>query len=57
MSAAACESRCLVDARAYFVPGAFLSTVQSHTYWIETELSADHNFAPPVPDYTHKREA
>ena len=42
---------------AYFGPGAFLATVQAHTYWIEKMLSTDDNFAPlGVPDYTHKRE-
>ena len=38
-------------------PGAFLATVQAHTYWVEKMLSADDNFPPPGPDYTHKREA
>ena len=50
------ESSGIVDASAYFGPGAFLATVQAHTYWIEKALSADDNFAPPGPDYTHKRE-
>jgi hypothetical protein len=51
------ESSGIVDASAYFGPGAFLATVQAHTYWIEKLLSSDDNFLPPGPDYTHKREA
>ena len=51
------ESSGIVDASAYFGPGAFLATVQAHSYWIEKALSADDNFPPPGPDYTHKREA
>jgi hypothetical protein len=51
------ESSGVVDASAYFGPGAFLATVQAHSYWVEKMLSADDNFAPPGPDYTHKREA
>ena len=51
------ESSGIVDASAYFGPGAFLATVQAHTYWVEKQLSADDNFPPPGPDYTHKREA
>jgi uncharacterized protein DUF839 len=50
------ESSGIIDASAYFGPGAFLATVQAHSYWIEKQLSADDNFAPPGPDYTHKRE-
>ena len=29
------ESSGIVDASAYFGPGAFLATVQAHTYWVE----------------------
>jgi hypothetical protein len=50
------EASGIVDASPYFGPGAFLATVQAHTYWVEKLLSPDDNFLPPGPDYTHKRE-
>jgi hypothetical protein len=50
------EASGIIDASAYFGPGAFLATVQAHSYWIEKMLSTDDNFAPAGPDYTHKRE-
>ena len=45
----------VVDASAWFGPGAFLIDVQAHTLWIEKKPGED-NFAPAGPDFMYKRE-
>jgi hypothetical protein len=49
------ESSGIVDASAWFGPGAFLIDVQAHTLWVEKGPGAD-NVAPAGPDFTNKRE-
>jgi hypothetical protein len=49
------ESSGIIDASAFFGPGALLLDVQAHTLWIE-KAPGDDNVAPPGPDFTFKRE-
>ena len=49
------ESSGVVDASAAFGPGAFLVTVQAHSFWV-AKAPGDDNVAPAGPDFTYKRE-
>jgi hypothetical protein len=49
------ESSGVVDASAAFGPGAFLVTVQAHTFWV-AKKTGDDNVLPPGPDFTYKKE-
>jgi Bacterial protein of unknown function (DUF839) len=49
------ESSGIVDASSVFGPGAFLVTVQAHSYWVEKRLG-DDNFPPEGADFWYKRE-
>jgi hypothetical protein len=49
------ESSGVVDASAAFGPGAFLVTVQAHTFWV-AKAPGDDNVAPAGPDFTFKKE-
>jgi hypothetical protein len=49
------ESSGIVDASSIFGPGAFLVTVQAHSYWVEKRLG-DDNFPPEGADFWYKRE-
>jgi hypothetical protein len=49
------ESTGIVDASAWYGPGAFLINVQAHTLWVEKAPGAD-NLPPEGPDFTDKRE-
>ncbi len=51
------ESSGIIDASAAFGPGAFLATVQAHSYWVEKLAGPDVLNAPNGPDYFYKREA
>src|SRR5918999_4873763 len=46
------ESSGIVDASSVFGPGAFLVTVQAHSYWVEKRLGED-NVPPAGPDFTY----
>ncbi|HEU0304354.1 MAG TPA: hypothetical protein VFR32_07225 [Gaiellaceae bacterium] len=50
------ESSGIVDASASFGPGAFLVTVQAHSYWVQKMAGPDVLNAPNGPDYFFKRE-
>ena len=49
------ESSGVVDASAAFGPGAFLVTVQAHSFWV-AKAPGDENVAPAGPDFTYKKE-
>lgn len=49
------ESSGIVDVSSVFGEGAFLVTVQAHTWWVETALGPDL-VPPPGPDWLYKRE-
>jgi hypothetical protein len=49
------ESSGVVDASAAFGPGAFLVTVQAHSFWV-AKAPGDNNVAPAGPDFTYKKE-
>jgi hypothetical protein len=49
------ESSGIVDASSAYGDGAFLITVQAHTWFVETALGPDL-VPPPGPDWLYKRE-
>jgi Bacterial protein of unknown function (DUF839) len=50
------ESSGIVDASSVFGKGAFLVTVQAHTYWVESAPGFDLVAPFGAPDFTKKRE-
>jgi hypothetical protein len=50
------ESSGIVDASSLFGKGAFLVTVQAHTYWVESAPGFDLVAPFGTPDFTRKRE-
>jgi hypothetical protein len=49
------ESSGIIDASSVFGPGAYLTTIQAHSLWVEKAPGPDLGGAPG-PDYTFKRE-
>jgi hypothetical protein len=49
------ESSGIIDASSVFGPGAYLTTIQAHSLWVEKANGPDVA-APAGPDYTFKRE-
>jgi Bacterial protein of unknown function (DUF839) len=49
------ESSGIIDASSVFGPGAYLTTIQAHSLWLEKADGPDLA-SPAGPDYTFKRE-
>jgi len=50
------ESSGIIDASSVFGPGAYLTTIQAHSLWVEKADGPDVAAPLGTPDYTFKRE-